>query len=253
MLYYLLPAYNEEENIGTLLDKISDVMNEAGEEYLVIVVDDGSQDSTAEIVESARESVHTRLISHRVNRGLHESLRSGISAFLELSRDAGDILVAMDADNTHEPSACPEMARLIREKGCDVVIASRYRPGSQEIGLSLSRLVMSRAVNLMLKAMFRIEGVRDYTCGFRAYGRSALARAQQVYGDRLIESTTFSATAEILLKMGKMGIRAAEVPFALRYDQKGGASKMRILATILDYFRMMARVRGSSVQIGADS
>lgn len=251
MVYYLLPAYNEEENIGLLLTKISNVMDETGKEYVVIVVDDGSKDRTAEIVQSAAASIPIHLVRHPENRGLHESLRSGIKASLDLSEDPNDVLVAMDADNTHEPSSCPEMVRLISEGGYDVVIASRYRPGSQEVGLSVSRLVMSRAVNLMLSALFRIEGVRDYTCGFRAYGKKALERAWRAYGSRFVESTTFSATAEILLKMGKIGIRATEVPFVLRYDQKGGVSKMKVLTTVLDYFRMMGRVRRTPVQMEA--
>lgn len=247
-MYYLLPAYNEEKNIGLLLTKISDVMDGTGKEYVVIVVDDGSKDRTAEIVQSAAASIPIHLVRHPGNRGLHESLRSGIKTFLDLSGDSDGVLVAMDADNTHEPSSCPEMIRLISDEDYDVVIASRYRPGSQEIGLSASRLIMSRVVNLMLSALFKIEGVRDYTCGFRAYGRKALDRAWKAYGSRFIESTTFSATAEILLKMGKMGIRATEVPFVLRYDQKGGASKMKVLTTVLDYFRMMVRVRRTPAQ-----
>ena len=225
------------------------VMDETGQRYMIIVVDDGSQDRTAEVVQSGVGSIATYLVRHPENRGLHESLRSGIKAFLDLSEDAGDVLVAMDADNTHEPSSCPQMIRLISEEGYDVVIASRYRPGSKEIGLSVSRLVMSRVVNLMLAALFKIEGVRDYTCGFRAYGKKVLDGAWRAYGNRLIESATFSATAEILLKMGKMGIRAVEVPFVLRYDQKGGASKMKVLATVLDYFRMMVRVRRTPIRI----
>jgi dolichol-phosphate mannosyltransferase len=251
LVYFFLPAYNEEANIGVLLTKISEAMTETGEDYVTIVVDDGSRDRTAEIVESKRESAHTYLVKHVVNRGLHESLRTGLSTFLDLAKDDDDILVTMDADNTHEPSISPEMIRLIR-KGFDVVIASRYRPGSAEIGLSFGRHLMSRTVNLMLAGLFRIHGARDYTCGYRAYRRRALARAWAAFGNRFIESTTFSAMAEILLKMGKLGVRVAEVPFVLRYDQKGGASKMRILATIFDYFRMMVRVWLAPVQTGAD-
>lgn len=251
MVYYFLPAYNEEASIGVLLTKISEVMAEVGEDYVTIVVDDGSRDRTAEIVDSKRASAHTYLVKHVANRGLHESLRTGIFTFLQLARDDDDILVAMDADNTHEPSTTPDMIRLIRE-GFDVVIASRYRPGSREIGLSAGRHLMSRTVNLMLAGLFRIDGARDYTCGYRAYRRHALARAWEAFGDRFIESTTFSAMAEILLKMGKLGVRVAEVPFVLRYDQKGGASKMRVLATIFDYFRMMVRVWRIPVRTWAD-
>jgi len=250
LIYYLLPAYNEEANIAALLGKISATMKELGEEYETIVVDDGSKDRTAEIVESLKDVAHVRLFRHETNRGLHESLRTGIAKFLRLSRNDDDILVTMDADNTHEPSTAPAMIELVRS-GYDVVIASRYRPGSREVGLSFTRCFMSRVVNLMLAVLFRIRGARDYTCGYRAYRRSALSRAWKAYGDKFIESETFSATAEILLKMGKLGIRVAEVPFVLRYDQKGGMSKMRVIATVLDYFRLIMRVLRSSPRASA--
>jgi dolichol-phosphate mannosyltransferase len=250
LIYYLLPAYNEEANIGRLVSKIGDTMRQLDEEYMIVVVDDGSRDHTVEVAESAEESAHIHVVKHDTNKGLHESLRTGIMTFLQLPTSDDDVLVTMDADNTHEPSTAPAMIQLVRD-GYDVVIASRYRPGSKEVGLSAGRRFMSRAVNLMLAALFRVKGVRDYTCGYRAYSRSAIERAWRAFGDRLIESTTFSATAEILLKMGKLGVRACEVPFVLRYDQKGGISKMRVLATIFDYFRMMVRVYRSPVRTRA--
>lgn len=245
MLYFLLPAYNEEANIGALLDKIR-ALDPQLPRYQVLVVDDGSTDATAERVRERQSLMPVKVISHRVNQGLPASLRDGIAAFLESAANDTDVLITMDADNTHEPILVPQMLhRLQSPDDVDIVIASRYQKGGQEVGLALSRRVMSRVVNLMLKAFFNIPGVTDYTSGFRAYRAEVLRRAAKVYGARLIEATTFSATAELLLKLRSVGVKAREVPLVLRYDQKKGGSKMKVAQTILDYFRMMFRVAAS--------
>lgn len=245
MLYFLLPAYNEEANIGALLDKIR-ALDPKLPRYQVLVVDDGSTDATAERVHEKQSLMPVKVISHKVNQGLPASLRDGIAAFLESAANDTDVLITMDADNTHEPILVPQMLHWLQSPDdVDIVIASRYQKGGQEVGLALSRRAMSRVVNLMLKAFFNIPGVTDYTSGFRAYRAEVLRRAAKVYGARLIEATTFSATAELLLKLRCIGVKAREVPLVLRYDQKNGGSKMKVARTILDYFRMMFRVAAS--------
>lgn len=242
MLYFLLPAYNEEGNIGPLLDKIRALSGQLPR-YRVLVVNDGCTDATMERIRERDGLMPIDVVTHETNQGLPASLRDGIAAFLAAASNETDVLVTMDADNTHEPGLVPQMlGNLQPPHDADIIIASRYQRGGQEIGLSLPRRVMSRTVNLMLKAFFDIPGVTDYTSGFRAYRAEALRRVAGAYGPRLIESTTFSATAELLLKLRSVGVKAREVPLVLRYDQKRGQSKMRVARTILDYFRMMVRV-----------
>ncbi|MGE5593111.1 MAG: glycosyltransferase [Betaproteobacteria bacterium] len=245
MLYFLLPAYNEEGNIGALLDKIRALSGRLPR-YRVLVVNDGSTDATMERVRERESLMPIEVIAHGTNQGLPASLRDGIAAFLESASSDTDVLVTMDADNTHEPGLVPQMLDWLQPPhNADIVIASRYQKGGHEVGLALSRRVMSRVVNLMLKALFNIPGVTDYTSGFRAYRAEALRRAARAHGPRLIEATTFSATAELLLKLRSVGVKAREVPLVLRYDQKNGASKMKVARTILDYLRMMIRVAAS--------
>jgi dolichol-phosphate mannosyltransferase len=86
-----------------------------------------------------------------------------------------------------------------------------------------------------------MKGVRDYTCGYRAYRASTIKDAVTRYGDRLIEESGFSCMVELLLKLRRLGIRCYEVPLVLRYDQKGGVSKMRVIRTIRRYLVVMTR------------
>ncbi|HHW14033.1 MAG TPA: glycosyltransferase [Firmicutes bacterium] len=244
MISFVLPAYNEEANLPPLMHKIGETMAGVGRPYRVVAVNDGSRDGTARVLAELAAAYPVEVVVHEVNLGLPRTMVDGLKR-AAVGAGAEDIVITMDADNSHEPRYVPAMVAAL-EKGYDVVIASRYRPGAKEVGLSWERSVMSRAVNLMLAVLFPIPGVRDYTCGYRAYRAQVLQGMFSHYGERLVESTTFSAMAELLLKAGMLGARMTEVPLVLRYDQKAGTSKMKVLRTILDYLRLMAvlRLRG---------
>ena len=134
------------------------------------------------------------------------------------------------------------MLRRIGE-GCDIVIASRYAPGGREVGLSPLRTFLSKGASLTLRTFLPVRGARDYSCGYRAYRGSALARAFETYGDDFVTETGFVASAEILIKMAYLPSRVGEVPLVLRYDRKGGASKMNITDTIGRYLTLITAGR----------
>jgi dolichol-phosphate mannosyltransferase len=239
VIFIVLPAYNEAGSLGGLLTRINEAMALASLEYEVIVVNDGSTDRTLDIAERQQAAMPLSIVDHKRNRGLGEALKSGLVMASAKARDQ-DIIVTMDADNTHPPELIARMAEKIGE-GYDVIIASRYQGGADEVGLALYRKALSRGASLLLRALFPMKGVRDYTCGYRAYRASSLKEAVSRFGDRLIEESGFSCMVELLLKLRRLGIRCYEVPLVLRYDQKGGASKMRVIRTIRRYLVVMAR------------
>ena len=99
----VLPAYNEEVNIGKLLTRISHSMCEADLNYEVVVVDDGSRDGTRRVLEECAATLPVRICSHPVNLGLGAAIRDGLQAAMELAND-DDIIITMDADETHHPA-----------------------------------------------------------------------------------------------------------------------------------------------------
>jgi dolichol-phosphate mannosyltransferase len=144
----------------------------------------------------------------------------------------------MDADGTHPPELLPRMlATLVPAEGepCDVVIASRYAPGGEEHGLPPLRRLYSALASGVLRVLAGIRGVRDYSCGYRLYGRAILDKAARYYGGRLVTERSFVCMAELLIKLGRRGARIAEVPLKLHYELKGGVSKMNVAATIRRY------------------
>ena len=243
-VHVVLPAYNEQDSLPPLIGSIHEVMAAYRIPYSVLVVDDGSQDNTAEVAKQLSASFPVELIRHSRNRGLAGAMQTGLNAAAKVSAD-NDIVITMDADNTHSPGLIVQMRRHIFE-GCDLVIASRYQRGARVVGVPWHRNWISFGGRILFSCLFPIRGVRDFTCGFRAYRGSLLHRAKKRFGDRLIEEKGFSCMAEILLKMAKLKPIVREVPMVLRYDRKVGESKMAVGRTILQTIKMILRIRFSS-------
>jgi dolichol-phosphate mannosyltransferase len=241
MILILLPAYNEERDLPVLLERIRTAMDAAGSTYKVLVVNDGSQDRTLEIARSFAVFMPLEVLDHGVNKGLGSAMLTGLAHAAKQS-GSEDVIIAMDADNTHDPSLIPTMVERIRA-GSDVVIASRYERGGEEIGLNPIRKMLSRGASVLLNVSFAIPGARDYTCGYRAYSGRFLQKAFAFYGDRFIEETGFTCMAEILVKMSMLGAKVSEVPLILRYDFKSGRSKMKFGRTIRRYFQMIYHIK----------
>ena len=214
----------------------------AGSRLSVLVVDDGSRDGTVAAARSFEGRLLLEVVPHGVNRGLGAALRTGLTAALERAA-AGDAIATMDADNTHDPGLLPDMLRRLEALPADVVIASRYAPGGEEVGLTPLRRLLSRGASLLLTLVAPVRGARDYTCGYRLYRETLLRRAAEAWGDRLIEEAGFTCMAEALLKLGRGGARVTEHPLVLRYDLKEGASKMKVMRTIGRYFVLARRIR----------
>ena len=236
-----LPAYNEEAGIPRVLESFTRALEGQGYQAAAAVVDDGSTDGTGRALEAWSKRLPLKSLRHATNLGLGETIRDALRLALE-DWAPGDVIVAMDADNTHSPELILEMLPRLAE-GYDIVIASRYRPGAQVVGLSAFRHLMSFGARVLYRLLFPIRGVRDYTCGFRAYRAEILAAAFARYGDALVTERGFASMAELLLKLSRCGARIAEVPMVLRYDRKGGASKMNVARTVAKTLELMARLR----------
>lgn len=241
MIVVVLPAYNEALCIGALLDSFCEAIGEEGKACRVIVVNDGSSDDTAAVVTGFLGRIELELINHPQNLGLAEAIKTGLFRAVETCADK-DIIVTMDADNSHLPGLLFRMVRLVRE-GNDVVIASRYQRGAKIRGLSLFRRVLSYGAALLFRTILPIDGVRDYTCGYRAYRASLLKKAFQEYGDEFISEPGFSCMVDILIKLRKFDPIIEEAPLILRYDQKKSSSKMNVRKTIKQTLSLLVRRR----------
>ena len=245
MLFIVLPAFNEAKVIGILLDKIDAAFGSMTPPPKVIVVDDGSSDGTADIVRAHPLAARgiAEVVAHPRNLGLGSAVRTALDTFM--ARSSGDdVLVTLDADDTHDPEVIKKLLDEIG-RGAQVVTASRFQPGGKEVGVSFVRRVFSRGARVFMSLVAPVPGAKDYTCGFRAYSRPALVRAREIFGDGLVESDHFSCMSELLVKMAATGARISEVPFVLRYDRKQGPSKIKFSATLLGYVSLISMSRSA--------
>lgn len=238
MILVLLPAYNEEESLPRLLPKMITTLDSMREDYRILVCNDGSRDKTQSMLEEYSKTLPIEIIRHKINRGLGESSRDLFERASELTR-AGDVIVRLDCDDTHEPEYITALVAKVRE-GYDVVIASRFAPGGGQLGVNAYRAFISRAANVFMKVFFPIENLREYSCGFRGYNAEKVQEAITFFGNNFIQlkGLGFTCTLEKLVKFKLIGARFAEVPFVLRYDQKQSASKMVSSITTLGYLVM---------------
>jgi dolichol-phosphate mannosyltransferase len=240
-VWIVLPAFNEEASLPPLLAAVEETMAEAGLAYHVVVVDDGSSDATRTIAEEAARRLPLTLEVHPENLGLGAAIRDGLTRAAALAAP-GDVVITMDADNSHGPELIPRMARRVAE-GSGVVIASRYRPGSVVRGVGVGRRWLSAGGSWLFRVLFPTRGVRDFTCGFRAYRADVLQAALAEEGAGFFDQDGFQCMVDILLKLRRRGVEFSEVPLVLRYDRKGGASKMRVGRTIVSTLGLLARRR----------
>jgi dolichol-phosphate mannosyltransferase len=232
--FVVLPAYNEERVIRTLLLALDAELGPRGVTYRAVIIDDGSTDATIAEAEAAVVQTDGRLpltiVRHPENRGLGGALRTGIDWCLANGAD-DDIMVTLDADNTHPPALIPALLERVAA-GADIAIASRYEPGAVVTGVPGRRLMLSEVARVVLHLGFPIPGVRDYTCCFRAIPLKTLRMAREVYGDELTTARGFEAVMDLLLRLRQLGIQASEIPLQLDYSDRVGRSKMRVFATI---------------------
>lgn len=188
----LIPAYNEEENIGDVVRRARRYVD------LVIVVDDGSRDRTAERAAEAGAFV----IRHHVNMGYGAAVKTLIKA--AIAADAR-FAVQLDADGQHNPDEIPRFLEALRG-GADFVVGDRFGvskvPFYRRVGISVIRLGL------------RLMGVkiRDPENGFRGYSRRALE-----YLDKNLEETWMGISAQAVYMATRGGLKVATVPTVVTY------------------------------------
>lgn len=236
---WVAPAYNEEASIEDLIDRIAEVSSASGWTYRILIVDDGSHDATGELARAKGETLPVTVVRNEPNQGLGRTIRRGLSIAAEES-GPDDVVMTLDADLTQDPGYAPSMLEKLDE-GFDVVIASRYRPGSAVEGLSTFRTALSYGASAIVAVVRPVRGVRDYSCGFRAYRSQILREAFARDGDDFVSERGFGCMVEIAERL-RGHADFAEVPFVLRYDAKRKESAIKIVPTIGAYFRVIAKV-----------
>ena len=196
----IIPAYNENARLGSTLDRVLGYVSQQHWDAEVIVVDDGSRDTTADLVRRYAESHPSiRLLENPGNRGKGYSVRNG------MLNASGDVLLFSDADLS---APIEESSRLFSaiQSGADVAIGSRWlQPEMQTHRQSLLRQFYGRLFNLALRILLGLN-FKDTQCGFKAFTRDA---AEQIFPQQRIERWGFDP--ELLYLARRSGLKVSEV------------------------------------------
>lgn len=233
MIFVVIPSYNEGKILPLTVAAISAHLKKSNKKHLIIIVDDASSDSTAEVVVKLSKRLPVRLIRHKTNRGPGKTIETGLKKAIILSRDK-DIIVTIEADNTNDASILPQLIKHI-ETGFDVVCASRTISGGSYEDFPLSRTLLSRGANLLLKTLYPIENFSDYTIFFRAYKSKCIKKALDKFKGNLVTYPGFVGNVEIIVKLRSLGIKASEIPMIYRYKHRIKRSHMKVIKNLFDY------------------
>lgn len=214
----IILARDEESTIGAVIEKLKGLVDE------ILVVDGHSMDRTVE----KAENLGARVVLDN-GRGKGDGYKTGIQ------EASGEVLVFLDADGSHDALDVPRLAAPIIENRLDMVIASRWRGGSDDMHPNFMHLVRDlggNVLSIMISYRFRTE-ITDCLNGFRAI-RKDLAQALDLKAD------DFDIEHEMVMKALKIGLRVGEIP-SHEYARLGGRSKLPTFRKAPKFFYRLFR------------
>jgi glycosyltransferase involved in cell wall biosynthesis len=203
-LMVAIPAYNEELTIGSVVARARRHADR------VIVIDDGSDDGTADVA----ELVGAEVFRHPVNEGYGSAIRD----CLQIARDCDvEVLVTLDGDGQHNPDDIPQLIDEMRRSGADIVIGSRFVHGAKNRTIPRYRKFGMKMLN---HATTLSSGLRlsDSQSGFRAYSRKALHAID-------VNQNGMGVSSEIIIRAADSNLKVKESGIVTRYDGIRESSK----------------------------
>lgn len=237
MIYFLVPVYNEVENLSELIQTFKNSLVE--EERTYIFVDDGSSDGTQDLIHKLLKGEKYHLLQNPGNQGPGYSFNSGFNFILnDLNALDSDAVFTIEGDNTSDPSLLPIMFNLYK-MGFGLVLASPYAQGGGFDQTSFFRKLSSFSANLILRLWFDVK-ILTLSSFYRLYSVESLRKIQSKY-PTLIKETGFISKVEILIKAIRVNVRMIEVPMMLYSEKRKGKSKMKVFKTMLSYIRFFVK------------
>jgi dolichyl-phosphate beta-glucosyltransferase len=231
LLSLIIPAYNESNSIGSVLEAACNFLKDQDLAFEVLVVDDGSLDDTpAQVQPFSVKYAQVHLLRHAINMGKGAAVRTGIL------HGAGDYMIFTDADLSYAIEDVNTMVTILRG-GADVAIGSRSLQASQTLARPpLLRSFLSKVFSLVVQ-LIAIRGIDDTQCGFKGFTREA---ATDIF--RRMTITGFAFDVEVLVLAQSLGYKIELVP--VHYIARE-TSKVRVLHDSLRMLAQLFRIRAN--------
>lgn len=222
MIYVCIPSHNEAQTVGLLLWKIRQVFTEFSREYQLIVANDGSTDSTAEVLAPYARVLPLTVVTHQRREGYAATVEELLRLAVERTdRPKRDCAILMHADFAHDASALPDLVRRV-ESGADLVVAEGALSGEP----SRARRLLRRCAPLLLRGRVSVPGVQDLVSGFAAFRLVALRNAFRDAPGRLLHTDGWAANAELLARAAHHSRRIERVGAVERHDLRHRGSRI---------------------------
>jgi dolichol-phosphate mannosyltransferase len=202
LISVVIPVFNEELTIGSVIERLTAVMQKIGFKYEIIVVDDCSTDRSLEI----SKSQSAKVFSLKKHMGKGYALRAGFA------KAKGDIITTIDSDGSHRPEELPRLLTPILRNKADLVIGSRYL-GQKPVAAKKLNAAGVRLFNFLIKILTRAE-VSDSQSGYRVMKSVVLKNMR-------LKSSEYEIESEMLVKTARHGFRVIEVPISFEQRTYG--------------------------------
>ncbi|NWW88017.1 DPM1 mannosyltransferase, partial [Rhynochetos jubatus] len=213
----LLPTYNERENLPLAVWLLARTFQESGDNFEIIIIDDGSPDGTQEIAQQLEKIYGSDKIVRREMISVRFS--SGTAYIHGMKHATGNFIVIMDADLSHHPKFIPEFIRKQKEGNFDIVSGTRYKGNGGVYGWDLKRKLISRGANFITQVLLR-PGASDLTGSFRLYRKEVLQKLMEK-----CVSKGYVFQMEMIVRARQLGYTIGEVPISF-VDRVYGESKL---------------------------
>lgn len=236
-IFFLIPVYNECDNIKLLSENLKTCVDVEVERRYVFV-DDCSTDNSIELIEKYFQDFDYHIIKKESNKGPGDSFNLGFEYVLSESNSTEDIVITLEADNTSDLSILKGMIG-ISALGYDLILASIYAQGGGFYKTSIFRKIASVLANLIIRFVFDIR-VLTLSSFYRIYRVSFLKEIKQNF-NIMIEEPGFISMVEILIKSIYLNAKIIEVPMSLFSNKRVGKSKMKVFKTTISYLKFLLK------------
>jgi glycosyltransferase involved in cell wall biosynthesis len=242
MIYICIPSYNEAPTIGLLLWKVRRVFADFPREYQLLVLDDGSRDTTPEVLERYTRVLPLTVVRHAERRGYAGSVEELLRLAVERTdRPKRDAAILMHADFTHGPHFIPDLVRRI-ESGADIVIAQSKLEGEP----SRSRRLVRRLAPVLLRGVVSVPGVSDVVSGFSIFRLVTLRNAFRSQRAPLLTTQGWAANAELYDRAARHARRVETISAVERSDLRQRPSRLNSWDTAMTVWRSRGPLRHHS-------
>jgi dolichol-phosphate mannosyltransferase len=238
-IHFVFPVFNESLNIPRViqdLDRLEAIVAPASSGTQFLFIDDGSTDDTVSQLNSVGRK-NLRVISHETNLGPGAAFQTAFVHLISENLSGNDLVITLEGDATSDPSVLERMLRRVSEND-DIILASPYLYGGGFSQVQTSRVLLSHIANFLFKLILNIHGLATFSCFFRIYRGSALLKLNALYPNAIVTCRGFDCAAEIIVKAVRHRLAISEVPFRVDWSRRKGRSKMKIMKTVIAYFKM---------------